>query len=496
MFCYQCEETLNGKACTNGGVCGKTAEVSDLQDELIFILKHIAKTDTYDNFIIDSLFATVTNTNFDPKYFRQKIAEAKTYVDVTDDEINKNAGILSEENEDLRSLKELLIYGLKGMAAYLHHARVLGYEEKKINDFVKKALLATLEKKSAEELTALVLECGKFGVDAMKLLDLANTKFYGSPEPTNVSIDVGKNPGILISGHDLKDMENLLKQTENSGVDVYTHGEMLPANAYPEFKKYGHLKGNYGGSWWRQKTEFEKFNGPILMTTNCLVPPKESYKDRIYMSGVVGFIGLKRVDDDFTEIIEHAKTCKAPEKLEDGLVTVGYAHDSILSASEKIIAAVNTGRIRKFIVMAGCDGRHDREYYTEFAKALPKDTVILTAGCAKYRYNKLGLGDIDGIPRVIDAGQCNDSYSLIVVAGKLAEAFGVDINTLPITYNIAWFEQKAVLVLLSLLSIGVKNIHLGPKLPAFVSPGVLKVLQDKFGLMSNSTVEEDLRVLA
>jgi hydroxylamine reductase len=389
------------------------------------------------------------------------------------------------------------------MAAYYHHARVLGEKDNDITTFIQKALAATIQEKTVEELTQIVLKCGRMGVKTMALLDKANTSTYGHPEPTNVNIGVGKNPGILVSGHDLKDLEELLEQTNGSGVDVYTHGEMLPANAYPYFKKYSHFIGNYGNSWWLQKKEFEKFNGPILMTTNCLVPPKDAYKDRVYTTSVVGFEGLRHIIDrkeggkkDFSDIIEHAKKTNPPKKLEEGKITIGYAHNALVDASDKILNAVKAGKINKFIVMAGCDGRHkERNYYTEFAKSLPKDTVIFTAGCAKYRYNKLSLGKIEGIPRVIDAGQCNDSYSLVVIAEKLAEILDVDINDLPIVYNIAWYEQKAVLVLLALLSLGIKNIVLGPKIPAFVSPNVMKVLVDKFNIRSNSTVQKDMDLL-
>jgi len=536
MFCYQCEETAKGEGCTNVGVCGKKGEVADLQDILRYLLKGISISNTktresgeynekVDKIIMESLFSTITNANFDKQFFLEKIQEAivlrdelkeknsvqSTHDSVTwspnnEEEIIKKAGdvgVLSTKNEDIRSLRELLTYGLKGMAAYYHHAYVLGEKDTEISNFIQDALAATTKELSVDELVGLNMKCGEIGVKAMALLDKANTSAYGNPEPTNVSIDVRDNPGILISGHDLKDMEELLKQTEGTGVDVYTHGEMLPANAYPAFKKYSHFVGNYGNAWWKQKEEFEKFNGPILLTTNCLVPPKDSYKDRVYMTGVVGFEGLKYIPDgingnakDFTELITHAKKCSAPEKLEDGEITVGFAHNAALGVADKIVEAVKTGKIKRFVVMAGCDGRHkEREYYTEFAKALPRDTVILTAGCAKYRYNKLDLGDIDGIPRLLDAGQCNDSYSLVVIAKKLAEVFEVGINELPISYNIAWYEQKAVLVLLSLLSLGVKNIMLGPVLPAFVSPNVLNVLVEKFNIQPNSTVEGDLPTL-
>ncbi len=560
MFCYQCEETVNGTGCTKSGVCGKKEDVADLQDDLLYVLKSIAFYNSKaranklneaktDEFILDGLFATVTNTNFCkadfesminegfdikdgikkkllsakvidegssssfPKWIKEKLFGASPkageplplVAKVTAESLaNINTGILATENEDVRSLRELLIYGLKGMAAYGHHARVLGYTDDTISAFVEKALLATMDDDmGVAELVPLVLECGSVGVTTLALLDKANTATYGNPEPTAVNIGVRNNPGILISGHDLRDLEQLLQQTQGTGVDVYTHGEMLPANSYPAFKKYDNFVGNYGGSWWKQKEEFENFNGPILMTTNCIVPPKDSYIDRIYTTGVVGFDGVKHITankdgaKDFSAIIEQAKQCKSPTQLEDGTIMGGFAHVSALSVADKIIEAVKAGQIKKFLVMAGCDGRHkEREYYTQFAQALPKDTVILTAGCAKYRYNKLDLGDIGGIPRVIDAGQCNDCYSLVVIAQKLAEAFGLkDINDLPVSYNIAWYEQKAVLVLLALLSLGVKNIMLGPTLPAFVSPNVLNVLVENFNIRPNSTVEEDMKVL-
>ncbi len=533
MYCYQCQETAKGKGCTIVGVCGKKTDVAELQDLTIYLLKGLSvvnlerkkqkkNTREVDDFITEELFATITNVNFDNQYFLNKIHEAlklrnnikketETHFDqdaVTWQPQNeqdifektKTVGVLSEPNEDLRSLKELLTYGLKGIAAYYHHATMLGYHDDDIPLFMQQALATTLKNDvSAEELTNLVLECGKRGVQTMALLDKANTDTYGHPEITNVNIGINDNPGILISGHDLKDMEELLKQTQDMGVDVYTHGEMLPANAYPQFKKYDHFIGNYGGSWWKQKSEFESFNGPILMTTNCLVPPKDSYKDRVYTTSMVGFPGLKHIPDrtkdgekDFSTLIEHAKQCKPPTEIDHGTLTIGFAHHTALKHAGKILELVESGKINQFVVMAGCDGRHkDREYYTEFARQLPKESVILTAGCAKYRYNKLELGDIEGIPRVLDAGQCNDSYSLVVIAQKLAETLGVGINELPIVYNIAWYEQKAVLVLLSLLSLGVQNIMLGPTLPAFVSPGVLDVLVDKFGIMPNTTVKED-----
>ncbi|APH39174.1 hydroxylamine reductase [Methanohalophilus halophilus] len=562
MFCYQCEETAKGEACTKGGACGKSNEVADLQDQLIYMLKGLAAVNqkardtVHENpglktrlinalkgneqskegepedyidshFMVEALFSTVTNVNFSATDFEKWIQDAYDKreqikselqahgVDLSDlpqaakinpDELGnaESVSILATEDEDIRSLRELLVYGLKGMAAYAYHASVLGHQDKDIAVFIDRALVATLDDSlSVDDLTGLVLECGSFGVKTMAMLDEANTTTYGHPEPTEINIGTGNNPGILISGHDLKDMDQLLKQTEGTGVDVYTHGEMLPANAYPEFKKYEHLVGNYGGSWWQQKTEFEKFNGPVLMTTNCLVPPKDSYSDRVFTTAMVGFEGLKHIEEkeggtkDFSEIIEMAKQSRPPEQLENGAIPAGFAHNAALSVADKIVDAVKAGQISRFIVMAGCDGRqHDREYYTEFAKQLPQDAVILTAGCAKYRYNKLDLGDIGGIPRVLDAGQCNDSYSLVVIAQKLAEAFELDdINDLPVSYNIAWYEQKAVLVLLALLSLGVKDIVLGPRLPAFVSPNVLNVLVENFNISKNTTVENDLERL-
>lgn len=532
MFCYQCQETAKGKGCTVRGVCGKTDGTANMQDLLIYVLKGISalvlkgkeaglKNTKADDFIIEGLFSTITNANFDEEYFINKVKDGLALRDEIraelqnagisiDGEMNDavvwngkpddfkqkaaGIGILSTENEDVRSLRELIIYGVKGMAAYAEHALVLGYRNDEIYTFMQKALAATLDNSlTADELIALVMETGKYGVEVMALLDKANTSSYGAPEITKVNIGVRNNPGILISGHDLKDMEELLEQTEGTGVDVYTHGEMLPAHYYPAFKKYGHFAGNYGNAWWKQDKEFESFNGPILMTTNCLVPPKDSYKDRVYTTGVAGFPGLKHIPGrvngkakDFSQIIEHAKKCAPPQEIEQGEIVGGFAHNTVISLADKVIEAVKTGNIKKFFVMAGCDGRmKSREYYTEFAEKLPKDTVILTAGCAKYRYNKLNLGDIGGIPRVLDAGQCNDSYSLAVIALKLKEAFGLDdVNKLPIAYNIAWYEQKAVIVLLALLYLGVKNIHLGPTLPAFLSPGVAGVLVEKFGIGS------------
>jgi len=538
MFCNQCQETLNSQGCTKNGVCGKKGEVADLQDRLLYVLKSISfynlkarseglNEEATDIFVLDSFFATLTNTNFDKQAIESliikgfnlrdairaqipvgKLAAEKdlpTVATVTPENIGSlDVAVHSTQDEDIRSLRELLTYGLKGMAAYSHHAYVLGYKDKAIFEFIEKGLVSiTDDSLGLQDLIGLVLECGEKGVLALALLDKANTETYGNPEPTVVNIGVRNRPGILISGHDLRDLKQLLEQTKDTGIDVYTHGEMLPANSYPAFKKYDNFIGNYGSAWWRQNEDFEKFNGPILLTTNCIIPPRDSYRNRIYTTGVVGFEGLIHIyekDDgtkDFTPLIEQAKTSKPPEQLESGTIVCGFAHEAALSVADKIIDAVKSGKISKFMVMAGCDGRHkERAYYTEFAKALPKDTVILTAGCAKYRYNKLGLGDIDGIPRVIDAGQCNDSYSLVVIAQKLAEAFGLkDINDLPVSYNIAWYEQKAVLVLLALLSLGVKNIILGPTLPACLSPNVLKVLVEKFNIKPHTTVEEDMKVL-
>ncbi len=535
MFCYQCQETAGNKGCEKAGVCGKKEPVANLQDLLIYQLKGLSaiaikardageKTDAVDKFIMESLFATITNANFSYDDFRDAIKlgfsirdELASKVDTTGmhdaatfkideskfDEKAAEVGVLSTENEDVRSLRELLVYGLKGASAYQEHAFVLDHTNSGIDKFHQKALAATLDDSlTADDLVALVLECGKNAVDVMALLDGANTETYGTPEITTVKLGVRNNPGILISGHDLKDLKDLLEQTKGTGIDVYTHGEMLPAHAYPEFKKYDNLVANYGGAWWAQKTEFESFNGPIFMTTNCIVPPAESYKNRIFTTGVVGFDGLTHINDaedgqakDFSEIIELAKTCEPPTELENGELTNGFAHSQVLALADKVIEAVKIGAIKKFFVMAGCDGRQkSREYFTEFAKALPQDTVILTAGYAKYRYNKLELGDIGGIPRVLDAGQCNDSYSLAVIAMKLQEAFGLeDINDLPIEFNIGWYEQKSVTVLLALLYLGVKNIHLGPTLPAFLSPNVAKILLDTFGIAGIGTVEDDIK---
>ncbi|KRQ86183.1 Hydroxylamine reductase [Caloramator mitchellensis] len=541
MFCYQCQEAAKGTGCSLRGVCGKTDDVAIMQDLLMYTLKGISlynlkakengvQFDDVDKFIMEALFSTITNVNFDRKYFVEKINTALEVrdniknslnakgIDISDikhdaatwkgseiefDNKAMTIGVLSTTNEDVRSLRELIIYGVKGMAAYAYHAFQLGYADKEIFKFMQKALAATLDDNlSADELVALAMETGKYAVDTMALLDKANTSTYGNPELTKVNIGVRNNPGILISGHDLKDLEELLKQTEGTGVDVYTHGEMLPAHYYPAFKKYSHFVGNYGNAWWQQDKEFESFNGPILMTTNCLVPPKDSYKDRVYTTGVVGFPGVKHIEEnedggkDFSAIIEHAKKCAAPIEIEKGEIVGGFAHNQVLALADKVVEAVKSGAIKRFFVMAGCDGRmKSREYYTEFAKALPKDTVILTAGCAKYRYNKLDLGDIGGIPRVLDAGQCNDSYSLAVIALKLKEVFGLEnVNELPISYNIAWYEQKAVTVLLALLYLGVKNIHLGPTLPAFLSPNVAKVLVENFGIGGITNVEDDLKM--
>ena len=540
MFCYQCQETAQGKGCTLKGVCGKTAEVAGLQDLLMYLMKGISKltttlrkqgveSSTANKFIVDGLFMTITNANFDSSRFVSKIKEAYQlrenllnelhrlgiHLSLTCDCLTwksdkveemevkaKEVGILATENEDIRSLRELITYGLKGLSAYSKHANVLLKNDEEVDAFLQRALAATLDDNlSVEELIALTMETGKHGVSGMALLDKANTEAYGNPEITKVNIGVGTNPGILVSGHDLRDLEMLLEQTQGTGVDVYTHSEMLPAHYYPAFKKYPNFIGNYGNAWWKQKEEFESFNGPILMTTNCIVPPKDSYKDRLYTTGAAGYPGCTHIpgeigaQKEFSVIIEHAKRCAAPTEIETGELIGGFAHAQVLALADQVVDAVKSGAIKKFVVMAGCDGRaKSREYYTEFAKALPKDAVILTAGCAKYKYNKLPLGDINGIPRVLDAGQCNDSYSLAVIALKLKEVFGLDdINDLPIAYNIAWYEQKAVIVLLALLYLGVKNIHLGPTLPAFLSPNVAKVLVENFGIAGISTVEEDLK---
>ncbi len=545
MFCFQCQETAKNSGCTISGVCGKNEKVANMQDLLIYVLKGISiystrarelgiENEKTNKFIFDSLFMTITNANFDYDRFVGKIKEglrlreemksalinaggklpdvlhdSATWTGTSAEEFeikNTSVGVLSTEDEDIRSLRELVIYGVKGMAAYTEHAYNLGFEDNSLYKFMQDALAATTDDTlGADQLVALVLETGKFGVTAMALLDKANTTRYGNPEITKVNIGVRNNPGILISGHDLRDMEDLLKQTEGTGVDVYTHSEMLPANYYPFFKKYSHFVGNYGSSWWKQKEEFETFNGPILFTTNCIVPPKKgaSYFDKVYTTGAAGFSGFKHIDErpdggqkDFSEIIAHAKKCDPPVEIETGEIIGGFAHSQVFALADKVVDAVKSGAIKKFFVMAGCDGRmKDRTYYTEFAAALPKDTVILTAGCAKYRYNKLPLGDINGIPRVLDAGQCNDSYSLAVIAMKLKEIFNLnDINELPIAYNIAWYEQKAVIVLLALLYLGVKNIHLGPTLPAFLSPNVAKIIVEKFGIAGIGTVEDDIRM--
>jgi hydroxylamine reductase len=544
MFCYQCQETAMNKGCTIKGVCGKTNDVANLQDLLIYIMKGISKLSIslrekgeeypeVSKFIVDGLFMTITNANFDKERFVKKIKEAflvrenllnklkergespltgEDYITWKTDSLQEmeekaiHVGVLSTANEDIRSLQQLLTYGLKGMAAYAEHAANLGYEDNEVYIFMQEALVATLDENlSADELVDWVLKCGSTGVKTMALLDKANTSTYGNPEVTKVNIGVRNNPAILISGHDLRDMQDLLEQTNGTGVDVYTHSEMLPANYYPAFKKYKHFVGNYGNAWWKQTSEFETFNGPVLFTTNCIVPPRANatYADRIYTTGSCGFEGFPHIPErengkpkDFSQIIEHAKRCAPPTEIEKGEIVGGFAHAQVIALADKVVEAVKSGAIRKFFVMAGCDGRmKNREYYTEFADKLPKDTVILTAGCAKYRYNKLPLGDINGIPRVLDAGQCNDSYSLAVIAMKLKEVFGLnDINELPIAFNIAWYEQKAVIVLLALLSMNIKNIHLGPTLPAFLSPNVAKVLVDKFGISGIGTVEDDMKI--
>lgn len=540
MFCYQCQETAGCSGCTRVGVCGKQPDVAAMQDLLVYVTKGISAVTTtlrqegveiqpaVNHMITLNLFTTITNANFSKEAIIARIQETLSEKDLLLSKLNTltstdtlpeaalwngsenefaakaaTVGILSTENEDIRSLRELITYGLKGLSAYSKHANVLLQDNEEIDAFMQRALAATLDDSlSADDLIALTLETGKYGVDGMALLDNANTSTYGNPEITKVNIGVGTRPGILVSGHDLRDLEMLLKQTQGSGVDVYTHSEMLPAHYYPAFKKYPNFVGNYGNAWWKQKEEFESFHGPILMTTNCIVPPKDSYKDRLYTTGAAGYPGCKHIsgeigeEKDFSAIIEQAKHCAAPEEIERGEIIGGFAHNQVLALADDIVTAVKSGAIRKFVVMAGCDGRmKSRNYYTDFAKALPKDTVILTAGCAKYKYNKLNLGDIGGIPRVLDAGQCNDSYSLAVIALKLKEVFGLeDINELPIIYNISWYEQKAVIVLLALLYLGVKNIHLGPTLPAFLSPNVAKVLVDNFGIARIGSVEEDLKL--
>ena len=534
MFCFQCQETAGCKGCTQVGVCGKKPEVAAMQDLLIYVTKGISAVTTrmreegksvakeVNHLVTLNLFATITNANFDLEALvacveetlavkaglleslasRENLPEAALWTGRREEFEAKAAavGILAEANEDIRSLKELITYGLKGLSAYLWHANALEKEDETIDAFQQSALARLLEDLDGETLTALALEAGEWGVKGMALLDNANTGAYGHPEITKVDLGVRSNPAILISGHDLRDLEMLLEQTEGTGVDVYTHGEMLPAHYYPKFKQYKHFAGNYGNAWWKQKEEFEAFGGPILMTTNCLVPPKESYRERIFTTGAVGFPGCTHIEEvkgkkDFSAVIELAKKCPAPQEMEQGEIVGGFAHEQVFALADKVIEAVKSGAVKKFVVMAGCDGRmKSRSYYEDFAKALPQDTIILTAGCAKYKYIKLGLGDIGGIPRVLDAGQCNDSYSLALIALKLKEAFGLaDINELPIAYNISWYEQKAVIVLLALLHLGVKNIHLGPTLPAFLSPNVAKVLVENFGIGGITTVEEDIK---
>lgn len=543
MFCYQCQETAGGKGCTLRGVCGKTSDLANLQDLLMYVLKGVSvanvkarelgvNKDLTDKFIFNGLFMTITNANWDKARFLNEVREGLklrdeiiaavknaggnlesnyeglTWAGSTDDELEAKAesgdvSILQTKDEDIRSLRELLTYGLKGMAAYAEHAFNLGFEDQGVYEFMQKGLAATTDDNlGVNDYVKIVLECGKYGVDAMALLDKANTESYGNPEITKVNIGVRNNPGILVSGHDLRDLEMLLEQTEGTGVDVYTHSEMLPAHYYPKFKKYSHFAGNYGNAWWLQDKEFESFNGVILMTTNCIVPPKASYKDRMFTTGATGVEGVKHIDKkedgtkDFSELIALAKTLKAPTEIEKGEILGGFAHAQVLALADKVVEAVKTGAIKRFFVMAGCDGRmKSRNYYTEFAEKLPKDTVILTAGCAKYKYNKLNLGDINGIPRVLDAGQCNDSYSLAVIALKLKEVFGLDnVNELPISYNIAWYEQKAVIVLLALLHLGVKNIHLGPTLPGFLSANVTKVLVENFGIGGITNADDDMKM--
>lgn len=540
MFCFQCQEAAGCTGCTIKGVCGKTPELARLQDLLVYVTRGlseaateareegIAVSNVINRLVTMNLFTTITNANFDNEIFyvriketlqakselleqlknKEKLSSAALWSCEDREEMKKKAalvGVLATEDEDKRSLRELITYGLKGLSAYMKHANALGYDDEKISEFMQKALALTVNDNiTIDEYISLTLETGKFGVDGMALLDKANTETYGNPEITKVNIGVGKNPGILVSGHDLKDIEQLLIQTQGTGIDVYTHSEMLPAHYYPNLKKYSNLVGNYGNAWWKQKEEFASFNGPILMTTNCIVPPteKDGYKSRMYTTGAAGFEGCTHIEadengkKDFSLIIEQAKKCLPPTQIEDGEIIGGFAHNQVLALADKIVEAVKNGAIKKFFVMAGCDGRHKtRSYYTDFAKALPKDTVILTAGCAKYKYNKLDLGDIGGIPRVLDAGQCNDSYSLALIALKLKEVFELeDINELPIAFNIAWYEQKAVIVLLSLLYLGVKNIHLGPTLPAFLSPNVAKVLVENFGIGGITNVEDDIKM--
>jgi len=536
MFCYQCQETAKNSGCTVSGVCGKKPQTALLQDLLIYVSKGLSDISTrlraegktvdrkINHLITSNLFTTITNANFDNKSIAERIkitlsekqnllsqlsngkdlSEASLWNGEEEEFLDKaqKVGVLAEENEDIRSLKELITYGLKGLSAYTKHANALLHDDEEVDAFIQMALAKTLQNLSVDELVELTLQTGKYGVNGMALLDKANTSAYGNPEITRVNIGVSDKPGILVSGHDLRDLEMLLKQSENQGIDIYTHSEMLPAHYYPAFKKYKHFVGNYGNAWWKQREEFESFNGPILMTTNCIVPPLDSYKDRMYTTGAAGYDGCKHIDGeigeekDFSNIIEQAKKCLPPKQLEAGEIIGGFAHNQVLQLADKIVDAVKSGAIKKFVVMAGCDGRaKSRNYYTDFAKALPKDSVILTAGCAKYKYNKLNLGDIGGIPRVLDAGQCNDSYSLAVIALKLKEVFALeDINDLPIIYNIAWYEQKAVIVLLSLLYLGVKNIHLGPTLPAFLSPNVANVLVDNFGISGIGSVGEDIEL--
>ena len=539
MFCYQCQETAQGRGCTVAGVCGKNAEVAAMQDLLIYVTKGLSAVTTalreqgvsidasVNHLVTMNLFTTITNANFDEDSIRARITETLRVNEELSAKLEKKdqlpqaalwrgneeqylemaasdaVGVLATADEDIRSLRELITYGLKGLAAYSKHANALLKDNEEIDAFIQSALAKTLDDSlTVDDLVALTLECGKFGVDGMALLDAANTGAYGNPEITKVDIGVRKNPGILVSGHDLKDLEQLLEQTEGTGVDVYTHSEMLPAHYYPAFKKYDNFAGNYGNAWWKQKAEFTTFNGPILMTTNCIVPPADSYKDRLWTTGAAGYPGCRHVDGaygetkDFSAIIEQAKTCPAPQEIESGQIVGGFAHEQVFALADKIVEAVKSGAIRKFVVMAGCDGRmKSREYYHDFAERLPKDVVILTAGCAKYKYNKLNLGDINGIPRVLDAGQCNDSYSLALIALKLKEIFGLDdVNDLPIVYNIAWYEQKAVIVLLALLYLGVKNIHLGPTLPAFLSPNVANVLVKNFGIAGIGSVDDDLEL--
>lgn len=538
MFCFQCQETAGCTGCTKFGVCGKSPELARMQDLLVYTTKGLSEVTTrlrkegkeiskeINHFITLNLFTTITNANFDDEIFYERVrrvlelkedllnklankdglSEAALWTATTREEYDAKStevGVLSTKDEDIRSLRELITYGLKGLSAYMKHANELSYDNEEVSAFMQETLAKLLnDNLTVDELVALTLETGKVGVDGMALLDSANTGTYGHPEMTKVNIGVRNNPGILVSGHDLKDLEQLLEQTEGTGVDVYTHSEMLPAHYYPAFKKYDHFVGNYGNAWWKQKEEFESFNGPILMTTNCIVPPKDSYKERMFTTGAAGFTGCKHIEGidgetkDFSEIIELAKKCKAPTEIEKGEIIGGFAHNQVFALADKVVDAVKSGAIKKFFVMAGCDGRaKSRNYYTDFAKALPKDTVILTAGCAKYKYNKLDLGDIGGIPRVLDAGQCNDSYSLALIALKLKEVFELqDINELPIAFNIAWYEQKAVIVLLSLLYLGVKNIHLGPTLPAFLSPNVAKVLVENFGIGGITNVEDDIKM--